>query len=79
MSIDIVDSISRVMPNRVEDRNLQAAGIFREYLAIHREAEALINIGAYTRGRNTKNEIASEKIDLFNQLRTQGLKERVCF
>lgn len=78
-AIDILDSISRVMPNIVNDRHLEAARIFREYLSIYKEAEDLINIGAYAKGSNKKIDIAIEKIDLFNQLLMQGVDERVSF
>ncbi len=49
-AIDILGSISRVMPRLANDKERQAAGMFRELLAAYREVEDLIAIGAYRPG-----------------------------
>ncbi|WP_432665057.1 flagellar protein export ATPase FliI [Wukongibacter baidiensis] len=78
-SIDILHSISRVMPNVVMDSHLNASRVFREYLAVYRESEDLINIGAYAKGSNKRIDLAIEKIDSFNELLKQGVDEKISF
>jgi flagellum-specific ATP synthase/type III secretion protein N (ATPase) len=53
-AIDVLASISRLMPELVEAKHLDMAGKLREYLAAYREAEDLINIGAYEEGSNPR-------------------------
>ncbi|WP_432400571.1 flagellar protein export ATPase FliI [Wukongibacter sp. M2B1] len=78
-SIDILHSISRVMPNVVADSHMNASRIFREYLAVYRESEDLINIGAYSKGSNRKIDLAIEKIETFNEFLKQGVDEKISF
>lgn len=78
-SIDILHSISRVMPNVVSDSHMNASRIFREYLAVYRESEDLINIGAYSKGSNRKIDLAIEKIETFNEFLKQGVDEKISF
>ncbi|MGB0347036.1 MAG: FliI/YscN family ATPase [Balneolaceae bacterium] len=60
-AIDILESISRVMPKIVtkEQRNISQKA--RELLATYREAEDLINIGAYVKGSNPKIDLSIKK------------------
>ena len=51
-AIDVLNSTSRVMHNVVPSEFLQIARAMRENLAVYREAEDLINIGAYRSGSN---------------------------
>jgi flagellum-specific ATP synthase len=53
-AIDVLNSISRVMPAVVSPEQLDLAGRLRDTLATYRNAEDLINIGAYQPGSNTK-------------------------
>ncbi|SHJ91783.1 flagellar protein export ATPase FliI [Paramaledivibacter caminithermalis] len=78
-AIDILNSISRVMPNISTENHIKASRIFREYLSVYKEAEDLINIGAYSKGNNKKIDIAIEKIEAFNDFLTQGIDEKVSF
>ena len=48
---------------------------FKDILATYKEAEDLINIGAYARGSNPKIDLAIEKINAFNQYLRQGMME----
>jgi flagellum-specific ATP synthase len=60
-AIDILESISRVMPKIVtkDQRNISMKA--RELLATYREAEDLINIGAYVKGSNPKIDLSIKK------------------
>jgi len=51
-SIDVLQSVSRLMPDITDKRQQHMAQKLREVLATYREAEDLINIGAYERGSN---------------------------
>ena len=53
-AIDILNSISRVMPAVVSPEQRNLAGRLRDTLATYRNAEDLINIGAYQPGSNAK-------------------------
>lgn len=62
-AIDVLDSVSRVMIDVVDPGHREAAARVREVLATYREAEDLINIGAYVKGSNPKIDFAVSKID----------------
>ncbi len=51
-AIDILQSVSRLMPNITRPEHQQAAGRLREALATYERARDLINIGAYVAGSN---------------------------
>jgi flagellum-specific ATP synthase len=51
-AIDVLASVSRVMLEIVERKHYQAAQRMRSIMATYREAEDLINIGAYAEGSN---------------------------
>ena len=50
--IDVLGSVSRVMPDIVTKDHLEAFGTMKNMIAVYREAEDLINIGAYKHGAN---------------------------
>jgi flagellum-specific ATP synthase len=50
--IDILGSVSRVMPDIVTKEHLEAFGSIKNMIAVYKEAEDLINIGAYKKGAN---------------------------
>ncbi len=66
-AIDTLQSVSRVMPDIIDRDHYQRAMKFNEILATYREAEDLINIGAYSKGSNPQIDHALSKI---NQLRS---------
>lgn len=75
-AIDVLGSVSRVMPNIVTDEHLEASRVMRELLAVYSEAEDLINIGAYKQGSNPKIDLSIEKnAECTNYLR-QGVHEQ---
>ncbi len=53
-AIDVLQSTSRVMRNVVDEYHLEMALKMREHMAVYKEAEDLINIGAYRQGSNPK-------------------------
>jgi ATP synthase in type III secretion protein N len=52
--IDVVASVSRLMPKLVDAKHAAAAGCVRERLAIYEEHRDLITLGAYQAGRDAK-------------------------
>ena len=74
-AIDVLQSVSRVMPAVVDDDHLQAAIKFREHLAIYEDARDLINLGAYSRGSNPAIDRAIELTDDMTAFLCQGLYE----
>ncbi len=74
-AIDILESISRVMPNIVSNDQRGLAMRAREILATYREAEELINIGAYVKGSNPKIDDAIKKYPKLESFLIQDLNE----
>ncbi len=78
-AIDLLNSISRVMPDVVGPEHMKKANRFRELYATYREAEDLINIGAYVKGSNARIDASVAKIDQMTQFLLQGIEERSDF
>jgi len=74
-AIDVLESISRLMIDVVSKEQIQLAMQFKDILATYREAEDLINIGAYAQGSNPKIDLAIQKIETFNQFLRQDIGE----
>ena len=75
--IDVLASASRVMLSVTGKPHQQLAGKFKELLATHRQAEDLINIGAYKAGSNPKIDSAITKMDAMNSFIKQEIHEGV--
>lgn len=65
-AIDVLASISRVMPNISSKNHINLANSIKDIMAVYQEAEDLINIGAYKRGSNKKIDIAIDLIGDIN-------------
>ncbi|MBQ7200115.1 MAG: flagellar protein export ATPase FliI [Eubacterium sp.] len=78
-AIDVLASISRVMSAVATKEHKQIAGQMKEVLATYRDAEDLINIGAYRSGSNKSIDYAIEKIDAVNSFLKQGTDEKFDF
>ncbi len=75
-SVDVLGSISRLMADIVGEEHRRAAGRMRELLAVYREAEDLVNIGAYARGSNPKIDEALARIEAIQRFLMQGVYEK---
>jgi flagellum-specific ATP synthase len=75
--IDILASVSRLMPDLVPLSYLQKTGKIREWVSAYRKAEDMINIGAYAKGSNPKIDLALTKIDTVSSFLIQRSGERV--
>jgi flagellum-specific ATP synthase len=78
-AIDVSASISRVMPKITDQEHKDVAGELRQVLATYKEAEDLINIGAYVEGSNPRIDRARKYIDPVNTFLKQAISERCDF
>lgn len=78
-AIDVLGSVSRVMPDVVSAAHVQAASAVRDLMATYREAEDLINIGAYVAGSNPRVDLAIARIDGIRRFLRQGIYEESTF
>lgn len=62
-AIDVLASISRVMSDIVTPEHKKIAGDIKKAMAIYKDAEDLINIGAYVKGSNENIDFAMSVID----------------
>lgn len=75
-AIDPLQSVSRVMPDIVEKGHMEAANTVTSILAVYREAEDLINIGAYAQGSNPEIDRAIRMMPLINEFLRQSVGDR---
>lgn len=74
-SIDILESISRLMTDIVTPEHRALAEKVRKTVATYRTSEDLIAIGAYVRGSDLAIDYAIEHIDKINEFLTQDVSE----
>ncbi len=74
-AIDVLQSVSRVMPDVVDANHYSAASAIRDLLATYRDAEDLINIGAYVPGSNPRVDLSLSKIEGIRHFMRQGIYE----
>jgi flagellum-specific ATP synthase len=75
-AIDILHSSSRVMRDIVSQKHNELAGNIREILATYREAEDLVNIGAYSAGSNPKIDYTLSRIEAVHNFLRQDVNEQ---
>ncbi len=75
-AIDSLQSISRVMPDIVSKEHRDRVRIFNEILATYKEAEDLINIGAYVKGSNPQIDHSLSKIGQLKSFIKQDMFEK---
>lgn len=74
-AIDVLASVSRVMSAVVPKEHMEANRKLRALMAVYKEAEDLIHIGAYVKGSSLKIDEAVQKIDAINDFLCQGVFE----
>ena len=74
-AIDVLASVSRVMSQVTDERHQESAGAVRRMLATYKDAEDLINVGAYRSGANPAIDRAVASIDGTNAFLRQGRHE----
>ena len=78
-AVDVLQSVSRVMPDIIDRNHYQRAMRFGEILATYKEAEDLINIGAYVKGSNPQIDHALSKINQLRGFLKQEIFERALY
>ncbi|MBN1521842.1 MAG: FliI/YscN family ATPase [Candidatus Aureabacteria bacterium] len=78
-AVDLLQSTSRVMIDIVEKEHMKCAEEIKKVIATYREAEDLINIGAYVKGSNPGIDYAIQMISRVNDFLTQGIDERFTY
>lgn len=75
-AIDVLQSTSRVMRNVVSPEHIKWATSMRENLAQYKQAEDLINIGAYKMGTNARIDRAVSLQESLENFLKQGVEEK---
>ncbi len=78
-AVDVLYSVSRLMNEITSPEHQRLAQKIREILAVYRDAEDLINIGAYKPGSSPKIDYAISMIDKINAFLRQKIEERFDF
>jgi len=78
-AVDILNSISRVMVDIVDEEQRKMANEIIYIMATYRKAEDLINIGAYVAGSNPDIDRAIQMMPRVNAFLRQGMDEKVSF
>ena len=76
-AIDILSSVSRVMPDVVNEEHLSSARKILELCAVYEDAKDLINIGAYVSGNNPAIDAAIAHIGPINEFLKQGITTKI--
>lgn len=69
--IDILQSVSRTMPDVIDVTHRRRAAAVREWLAAIRDSEDLVNVGAYVEGSNPRIDEARARRDAIEQFLCQ--------
>jgi flagellum-specific ATP synthase len=78
-AIDVLGSVSRTMPQVTTPAHRSIAAQFRSTLAVYRENEDLVNIGAYQSGANPLLDNALRKMPKLNEFLTQSTHDLTNF
>ena len=78
-AIDILQSISRTMPDVTSVEHRTKAGQVRGWMATLRDSDDLVSVGAYVRGSNSRIDEALEKRDGIDAFLRQPMEETTSF
>ena len=74
-AIDVLNSVSRLMPEIATKGHIQAVSMARDLMATYKDSEDLINIGAYVKGSNVKIDKAIKYNDSIELYLKQDINE----
>lgn len=78
-AIDVLSSVSRVMPSIVPKEHLTLVGKLKEVLANYKKNELLIKIGEYKRGADKAGDFAIDHIDKVMKFLKQAVDEKCSY
>ncbi len=78
-AVDVLMSISRLMPEVVDAEHMEAAAKIKDLMATYKSAKDLIDVGAYKKGTNPKIDLAIDMMDEINSFLRQGMFEKAPF
>ena len=78
-AIDVLASISRVMSNIASTEHKKLAVEIKKQMAVYKESEDLINVGAYNRGSSEEIDRAIDKMPSINGFLCQTVGDKVAF
>lgn len=76
-SIDILQSVSRVMPNIIDERHKEYSNRFLDVFSTYKKFEDMINLGAYKQGSNFKVDYSIKIIERLKNYLRQDVNERI--
>jgi flagellum-specific ATP synthase len=74
-AVDVLQSISRLMPQVADEEHVQATHAIRDLLGAYRDHEDLISIGAYHRGTSRRVDAAIDMQDDINRYLRQAVEQ----
>lgn len=75
-AVDVLASVSRVMRAVASSEHVDLAAQMRELMAVYKDSEDLINIGAYVKGSNQKIDRAIELNDFIGRFLRQDITDK---
>lgn len=78
-AIDVLGSVSRILPNIIDRQHLELTGKVREVLSNYKKNELLIRIGEYKPGSDKNADFALKYVDKVNKYLRQQVEEKVTF
>ena len=78
-AVDILQSLSRVMPDVVAPEHLAAANALRKLYSVYRRSEDLIRLGAYERGTNAELDLAVSTVEAIDEFLRQPVDEHAAY
>lgn len=78
-AIDVLESISRIMIDIVDAPHRQGAQELQRMMAVYRDIEDLVNIGAYAAGGNPQYDLAIKVQPLIREFLRQNIEDKCTF
>lgn len=78
-AIDVLASVSRILPSIVDRQHLELIGKVREVLSNYKKNELLIRIGEYKPGSDKNADFALKYIEKVNRFLKQQVEEKITF
>lgn len=75
-AVDVLQSISRVMPDVTSSEHRKAAGKIKNLMAVYKKNEDLINIGAYVKGSDPNCDEAISMMGRINEFLQQEVEQK---